>query len=142
MPALATGLAAAVGARAELRKMSTDRPDETESPFTVDAGHWQIELDFANYTQDRQEGGRVTEWGAVPFNLRRGITPDFELGVFVEPYRRVTVEPRGGPSASESGPGDVTWQLDASTQLDAGVNFGVSRAAPDLQLFTGLSVRF
>ena len=29
--------------RDRLREMSTDRPDKTESPFTVDAGHFQIE---------------------------------------------------------------------------------------------------
>ena len=28
-----------------MRELNTDRPDKTESPFTVDAGHYQIELD-------------------------------------------------------------------------------------------------
>ena len=28
-----------------MREMSTDRPDQTESPNTVDAGHFQVELD-------------------------------------------------------------------------------------------------
>ena len=31
-----------------LRDLSTDRPDLTESPYTVDAGHFQIETDFVN----------------------------------------------------------------------------------------------
>ena len=29
-----------------MREMSTDRPDKTESPYTVDAGHFQIETDL------------------------------------------------------------------------------------------------
>src|SRR5687767_13300570 len=28
------------------RELSPDRPDRTESPFTVDAGHVQVELSF------------------------------------------------------------------------------------------------
>ncbi len=31
-----------------MREMSTDRPDKTESPYTVDAGHFQWEMDLAN----------------------------------------------------------------------------------------------
>ena len=32
-----------------LRDMTTDRPDVTESPFTVDAGHIQIESNLFGY---------------------------------------------------------------------------------------------
>lgn len=35
-----------------LREMSTDRPDQTESPYTVDAGHIQIEMDLVSWTRD------------------------------------------------------------------------------------------
>lgn len=31
-----------------MRAMNTDRPDVTETPFTVDAGHYQFEVDFLN----------------------------------------------------------------------------------------------
>lgn len=40
----------------QLRDMSTDRPDATESPYTVDAGRIQLEMDLAGYTQDRRDG--------------------------------------------------------------------------------------
>jgi len=30
-----------------LREMATDRPDKTESAYSVDAGHYQIEMDYA-----------------------------------------------------------------------------------------------
>src|SRR5437868_5206562 len=33
-----------------MRELSADRPDKTDSPYTVDAGHYQIEMDFANWT--------------------------------------------------------------------------------------------
>ena len=35
-----------------LRDLSTDRPDLTESPYTVDAGHVQWEIDLFNATYD------------------------------------------------------------------------------------------
>ena len=35
-----------------MREMSTDRPDKTESPYTVDAGHFQIEWDLFNFERD------------------------------------------------------------------------------------------
>ncbi|MFN9973748.1 MAG: transporter, partial [Phycisphaerae bacterium] len=33
-----------------LREVDTDRPDTTESPHTVDAGHFQIEFSFVDYS--------------------------------------------------------------------------------------------
>jgi hypothetical protein len=33
-----------------MRELSADRPDKTDCPFTVDAGHFQVEMDFANLT--------------------------------------------------------------------------------------------
>src|SRR4051812_24541556 len=41
-----------------LRGLNTDRPDVTESPFTVDAGHFQTELSFVEYTYDYDHGSR------------------------------------------------------------------------------------
>src|SRR4051794_2985518 len=40
-----------------MRELSADRPDKTESPYTVDAGHFQLETDLANYTHDHQTSG-------------------------------------------------------------------------------------
>ncbi|HTO03700.1 MAG TPA: transporter, partial [Opitutus sp.] len=91
-----------------MREMRTDRPDATESPFTVDAGHVQLEMDFANYARDEEADGRVTEWEAAPFNLRFGISRHFEAGLFVVPLRSETeVSPEGG-RARRSGLGDIT----------------------------------
>src|SRR3954466_7390627 len=80
-----------------LRELSTDRPDATESPFTVDAGHAQLEMDFATLTRDRQGGVRTTELAVAPFNVRLGLLHNVEAGVFFDPYGRVTEEPRVGP---------------------------------------------
>jgi hypothetical protein len=93
---------------AQLRELSTDRPDATEGPFTVDAGRTQLEMDLVNHTSNRLDGVRTKEWGAAAFNLRFGILNDLELGLFVSPYIRSTEEPRGGPRETRAGFGDVT----------------------------------
>ena len=95
-------------AAGSLRELTTDRPDSTESPFTVDAGHVQLELDVASYTRSRLDGVKMTEWAVAPFNVRYGITSNFEAGVFVVPYLRVTEQPRQGPRATWTGVGDTT----------------------------------
>ena len=91
-----------------LRELATDRPDATESPLTVDAGRVQVEMDFANRTRNRLDGVRTTGWAVAPFNLRLGLTPCFELGVFVAPWQRETERPRVGPKEKRAGFGDTT----------------------------------
>ena len=44
-----------------MREMSTDRPDQTESPYTVDAGHFQIEWDLFNFVRERNTPGGGSE---------------------------------------------------------------------------------
>lgn len=103
--------------RAQLRELGTDRPDQTESPFTVDAGHFQAELDLFTFSHDRHnpEGRdvRVDEWTVGPVNLKLGIWHHFDVQLIVEPYRSVRVEDRStGPATvtRRSGYGDTTFR--------------------------------
>ena len=45
--------------KALMREMTTDRPDVTESAYSVDAGHFQLETDLVRLT--RQQVGGVTD---------------------------------------------------------------------------------
>jgi hypothetical protein len=94
-----------------LRELSTDRPDATESPFTVDAGHAQVEMDFATVTRDRQGGVRTTELAVAPFNVRLGLLHNVEAGLFLDPYVRATEQPRVGAKTRVRGVGDTTLRL-------------------------------
>ncbi len=58
-PLLATSLALSVCPAAALRPLSTDRPDVTESPHTVDAGHFQFEMEAANWSRDEYSLGEL-----------------------------------------------------------------------------------
>lgn len=92
----------------QMREMSTDRPDATESPFTIDPGHVQLEMNFASYARENENGDRLTEWEAAPFNLRFGITANFEAGFFLVPFRTETEKLAGGARLRRSGVGDTT----------------------------------
>lgn len=103
--------------RAEsLRALNTDRPDQTESPFTLDAGHAQLEMDLVTITRDTDRSGggnvRTTELSWAPFNLKYGVTADTGLHLMFDPLVRVETEDRvAGTTQRESGAGDVTIRL-------------------------------
>lgn len=135
------GAAAAEPAAAgrAVRELTTDRPDATESPFTVEPGFVQVEMDFANYGRDREAGVRATEWEAMPFNVRVGLTPRSELGVFVVPWRTETETAPGGPRVRSRGFGDATLRAKynfAGNDGGAGLAFGL---IADLKVPTGAS---
>lgn len=69
-----------------LRDFSTDRPDKTESPFTVDAGHFQIEFDLLNFTYDRSELERLKMLAIAPINFKIGLLNNVDLQVVAQTY--------------------------------------------------------
>lgn len=98
--------------RDAMREFSSDRPDQTESPFTVDAGHVQFEMDFATFTQDRADGGRARTWNVAPFNVRVGLLNDLELSLVFDSYLHVRTEDRAARTATtQSSVGDFTARL-------------------------------
>ena len=73
-----------------LRDMATDRPDKTESPYTVDAGHVQVEADLVSYTYDRYNSARdhtrAESLAIAPFNLKVGLCNAADFQVVVPTY--------------------------------------------------------
>jgi hypothetical protein len=97
-----------------LREMSTDRPDKTESPYTVDAGHFQFEMDLVTYTHDeeRVEGTstKVDAWAFAPVNLKVGLCNHVDLQLVLATYNHVRVR-SGDVTRTVSGYGDTTVRL-------------------------------
>lgn len=94
--------------RSRLREMSIDRPDKTESPYTVDAGRFQIETDLFAYTVDRESGITSRTYDILPFNVKIGLAHDTDLQVV---YGAFGIERVSGGAPSERGFGDVTLRL-------------------------------
>lgn len=99
-----------------MRDMSTDRPDVTESPITVDAGHYQVEMDFVGIAYDRDTSGaantRTLSYTAPSINLKAGLLNNVDLQLVLEPFNWERVEDRvAGTTLRNSGFGDIQTRL-------------------------------
>lgn len=100
----------------QLRELSTDRPDLTESPYSVDAGWWQLEMDVVAFTRDhdKSDGNNLTgnALSVANINLKFGLTAKIDLQTGVESYNRVKVKANAsGLEEHSSGFGDITSRL-------------------------------
>ena len=106
---------------AAMRELSPDRPDKTESPFTVDAGHCQLEMDFVNFTCDKTGGATTRTWEVGDFNLRIGLLNQLELSLVFDNYLHVHTDDRiTGTAMTQSGVGDFTSRLKINLWGDDG----------------------
>ena len=95
-----------------MRELTPDRPDKTESPYTVDAGHYQLEMDFANYTYNESGGTTTRAWNIAPFNLKAGLLNNVDLQLVFDNYLDVRTEGGvAGATTTQSGVGDLTARL-------------------------------
>lgn len=98
-----------------MRELATDRPDVTESPYTVDAGHFQAELSFIEYVRD--DGGDFSEVAYLPANLKLGLANNIDVQFVVTPLIDQEVDVNrfglGGQGESGFGPTQVRlkWNL-------------------------------
>ncbi len=106
--------------RSEMREFSADRPDKTDSPLTVDAGHFQVEMDLVNLVFDRHHSDRSPDrrvaYEVAPMNLKVGVLNSVDLQLVVSPYRSERVrDPITGAVEKASGAGDfiprLKWNL-------------------------------
>lgn len=115
--------------RDRVRDFNTDRPDTTESPYTLDAGHFQIELSAAEYTLGRD---RSRTLDVLPVNLKLGLLDDVDLQLLFTPYQRVA-----GDDGVDEGFGDdtlVRLKINLQGNDGEGVALGVM---PFIKLPTG-----
>jgi hypothetical protein len=95
-----------------MRELSPDRPDKTESPYTVDAGHFQLEMSFIEYTLNRSAGLRTETWNVAPANFKVGLFNNADLQFVFDNYLNVRTEDRtAGTTSTQSGFGDSTMRL-------------------------------
>src|SRR5664279_2879826 len=62
-----------------MRELTPDRPDKAESPYTVDAGHFQLEMDIVTYTLNRSHDTRTETWNVTPVNIKLGLLNNVDL---------------------------------------------------------------
>ena len=83
----------------QLRAFNTDRPSKTDNPVTVDAGRFQLEADFANFTYDRYNAQRtdtrVETLLAGPTVLKVGLLENVDFQVLVPSFEWIHTDARG-----------------------------------------------
>jgi len=86
-----------------LRDLTTDRPDLTESPITVDAGRLQTEVNAFGFSRQRADGDGIETdtYDYAVTNLRIGVTHNSEINVVWQPYGIVRTRPGSGMGSSE-----------------------------------------
>jgi hypothetical protein len=94
------------------RPYNTDRPSKTDSPFTIDAGVFQIESDVANWQLDYENGVCTRTWITGNSNFKLGLTNWMDFQVFPQFYVNTrTSGPGFGKPTEQDGFGDTTVRL-------------------------------
>ncbi len=94
-----------------LRDMSTDRPDTTESPYTLDAGHFQVELSLVDFVHDSRnsDGVKRRTLSFAPMLIKAGILDNFDLQLGIDPLTRERqTDDATGVRTTTEGFGDLT----------------------------------
>jgi hypothetical protein len=110
--------------RAGMREMETDRPDVTESPYTVDAGHIQYETDLFRLerftTHESQENTYLFNQG----NLKIGLTKSTAIQIGFQSFVwQVDKELPAGGKTGTHGIGDLTFRIKQNLMGNDGGNF-------------------
>ena len=96
--------------REKMREMQTDRPDVTESAYTVDVGHFQVESDILKLIRNTSNGisSHTNYYNLI--NLKAGLTNSTDLQLVVESYVKNEVK-EPFLTSNQSGFGNLTVRL-------------------------------
>ena len=92
------------------REMSTDRPDTTESAYTVPAGLFQVEMSVLDFSRESSSGVKEEAWILGQVNFKVGLDQQTDLQMIFDTY--TSARTRSGPTVErEDGFGDVALRL-------------------------------
>lgn len=90
-----------------MRGFETDRPDATESPITLDAGHFQYETDIFKTEWAHLDGIKIINNFYNAANVKFGITNTLDLQFVAETFTTLSTKFQSG-TTKESGFGNFT----------------------------------
>jgi hypothetical protein len=95
---------------ADLRSFNTDRPPKANSPYTVDAGHFQYETDIAVFGYGNTDGVKTQDWTVFDPTLKLGLTNTIDAELQITPYESVVTKSAAN-TTNVSGLGDTFARL-------------------------------
>lgn len=122
--------------RDEMRPLSSDRPDMTESAFSIDPGHVQLETDAASVTFDEDAGQRSRSFSLGLTNIRIGLLPRVDFQIVVTPFTHVRTVVSAQEPVRANGFGDLVLRTKVNLIGNEGGNVGVG-LLPFITLPTG-----
>lgn len=92
-----------------LREYNPDRPTKASTPFTIDAGHFEIESDFLSFSAMRQGGSTTGTLQAFDPVIKLGLTQAIDIQVMTMGLMadRATSDATGRTPSRNVGTGDV-----------------------------------
>ncbi len=112
-------------------QFSPDRPDKAQGPITVDAGHWQIEADWANYSWSNQEGTTARQLDGPNILLKYGLGERSDVEIQLPGYNIYEQKSLLGSSQRAHGAGDMSLNFkynlfgDFSSDTPANQSFAI-----------------
>ncbi|ACU03950.1 transporter [Pedobacter heparinus] len=111
----------------QLRDMETDRPDVTESPFTVNAGHFQYETDLFRIVREKSDMSKTSTLLINQANLKIGLTESTALQVGFQSYGEMRQKDlASGKKTHTHGIGDLTVRVKQNLFGNNGGNFALA----------------
>lgn len=102
--AMLAAFALLAGSPTAARELSTDRPDQTESPYTVERGRYQAEFQLASVGHG--PGSGHASWQCAGVNLKRGMTRSVDLQLVTSGLESIPFS-----NGRATGVGDLTLRL-------------------------------
>lgn len=112
-----------------MRSFSPDRPTKSNSPYTVDAGHFQYEMDFASWTYDHYSPDSTTTSSLVLSDptFKVGLTQNMDFELALSPF---TLNYRGNhilnTHNTSSGFGDIYTRIKYNLFGNDGGNYALA----------------
>lgn len=107
--------------------MESDRPGITESPFTIDAGHFQYETDLLNFEKVSSDTKTQKTLLINHFNLKMGITSGLALQLGLESFgSQKETETATGKQTINKGIGNINVRLKQNLIGNGGGAFAAS----------------
>lgn len=113
----------------EMRSFATDRPTKSDTPYTVDAGHFQYEADLVNWTYDHYNTSQTTVSNVLVGDpvLKAGLTNHTDLEIALAPININQTRNRlTGAQANNFGFGDVYTRVKFNLFGDDGGDYAMA----------------
>lgn len=109
-----------------MREFNPDRPGVTNTPYTVDAGHFLLEFEWVNFSDTKADGVETELLNFPALTIRAGLTDESEIRIAWTSQTCQWTAANNGAKNRVSGMGDLTLFYKYNLLGNEGGPFGVA----------------